>query len=613
LKAGAFFRELARRNVPRAGAVYAAAVWALAQGIAQLGPSVGAPGWVTRWFLVAAIIGLPFWLAFAWFYEFTSQGLKRESEIDPADSLARGAGRKLDRWIIGILCVAVVLLVTNQFVLRHDATGAADRHAAAEMAATLAKVPAKSIAVLPLVNESGDKSQQYFSDGLSEEMISALGQVHDLKVIGRNSSFRFRGDAQNDSAGIGAKLGVATLLEGTVRRQGDHVRIVASLIKAADGSQIWSQTYERQLKDIFAMQSDIATSVANALKAGVFGQSIEATDKPPSGNLAAYDAMLQGRYYAERRTRPDYVKAEQYYQRAIDLDPDYALAYARMAIAEQWFNDWEATTDERKVISARARAHAQMAVELAPRSATALGALGVTQAWLDFNFAGADTTLKKAVGLDPSNAEILYQLADVTAASGRVEEAIGMMRKALTMEPLNATFHFYIGQFLSAAGKYAESEKASRRALELQPGADGFGAQLALALMGQGKFDAALVAANADPDEVDRLQALAMIWYARGDKAQARSALNEMVRQYGKDGPGLVAQVYGYEGNLDQAFAWLDRAVAARDTTATTFYEAPMNLQPLIKDPRIAAFCRKVGLPTPDEVTPSNAHGPDHE
>ncbi|HEV7123762.1 MAG TPA: hypothetical protein VGN24_10145, partial [Rhodanobacter sp.] len=252
MKAGDFFSELRRRNVLRAGAVYAAAVWALAQGIAQLGPSVGAPEWVTRWFLVAAIIGLPFWLAFAWFYEFTSHGFKRESEVDPADSLTHRTGRKLDRWIIGILCVAVVLLVTNQFVLRHDATDVADHHAAAEVAATLARVPAKSIAVLPLVNESADQNQQYFSDGLSEEMISALGQVHDLKVIGRNSSFQFRGNAQNDSAGIGARLGVATLLEGTVRKQGDQVRIVASLIKASDGSQIWSQTYERQLKDVFA-------------------------------------------------------------------------------------------------------------------------------------------------------------------------------------------------------------------------------------------------------------------------------------------------------------------------------------------------------------------------
>jgi len=598
-----FWRELTRRNVLRAGVLYIGASWALAQGIAQLTPAIGLPDVAARWFLVAALIGFPFWVALAWFYEFTPQGLKRESETAVYAPSRHSAARKLDFAIIGVLVVAVMLLGSGYFIRRQ---------APAVAPALASVIPAKSIAVLPLVNESSDKNQQYFSDGLSEEMISALGQVHDLKVIGRNSSFQFRGDAQNDSAGIGAKLGVATLLEGTVRRQGDQVRIVVSLIKASDGSQIWSQTYERQLKGVFAVQSDIATSVASALKAGVFGQSIEATDKPPSGNLAAYDAMLQGRYYAERRTRPDHVKAEQYYQRAVQLDPDYALVYARMAIAEQWFNDWEATADERKAVSASARAHAHMAVALAPRSATALGALGVTQAWLDFNFAAAETTLKKAVALDPSNAEMLYQLADVTAARGRLEEAIGMMRKALTMEPLNASFHFYIGQYLSAAGQYVESEKESRRALELQPSADGFGSQLAFALMGQGKFDEALAAAKADPDEVDRLQALALIWYARGDKAQARSILDEMIRKDGKDGPGLVAEVYGYEGALDQAFAWLDRAIAARDTSVTTLYEAPINLQLLIKDPRIAAFCRKVGLPTPDEVRRSIAQGPDH-
>ena len=606
MKAGAFFSELKRRNVLRAGVLYIGASWALAQGIAQLTPAIGLPDVTTRWFLAAAVIGFPFWATFAWFYEFTPQGLMRESEIAPGDSVAHSTGRKLDKWIIAVLALAVVLLLTNTFVWRKGAGLSGDA------AASGANIPRKSVAVLPLVNESTDKNQQYFSDGLSEEMISALGQVHDLKVIGRNSSFQFRGDAQNDSAGIGAKLGVATLLEGTVRRQGDQVRIVASLIKASDGSQIWSQTYERQLKDVFAVQSDIATSVASALKAGVFGQSIEATDKPPSGNLAAYDAMLQGRYYAERRTRPDYVKAEQYYQRAIELDPDYALAYARLAIAEQWFNDWEANTDERKIASASARAHAHMAVELAPRSALALGALGINQAWSDFNYAAAEATLKKAVALDPSNAEALYQLADVTASLGRVEEAIGMMRKALTMEPLNASFHFYTGQFLSAAGQYAESERESRRALELQPGADVFGSQLALALMGQGKFDEALAAAKADPDEVDRLQALALIWYARGDKAQARSALDELIHWDGKNGSGLVAEVYGYEGDLDQAFAWLDRAIVARDPTVTTLYEAPMNLQALIKDPRFAAFCRKIGLPTPDEVRRSIAQGPDH-
>jgi TolB-like protein/Tfp pilus assembly protein PilF len=595
------FVELQRRNVLRAGVLYVGAVWALAQGLAQLLPLFGDYEWIARWFVIAGIVGFPFWIAFAWFYEFTPKGLKRESEIAADDSIAHSTGRKLDKWIIAVLIVAVVLLLTNTFVWRRGAG------LASNVGSGAAGIPLKSIAVLPLLNESGDASQDYFSDGLSEELISALGQVHALKVIGRNSSFQFRGRAQDDTAGIGAKLGVATLLEGTVRKQGNEVRIVASLIKASDGSQLWSQTYERQLKDVFAVQSDIATSVATALKANVFGAAVQATDKPPSGNLAAYDAMLRGRYYADRRTRADYLKAVGYYEKAIKLDPDYVLAYARLAIAEQWFNDWEATTEERKIASAQARRNARKAVQLAPDSALSLGALGINQAWSDFDYPAAEATLKKAVALDPSNAETLYQLADVTASLGRTQEAIAMMRKALTLEPLNASFHFYTGTFLLALGKYAEAQRETEHAIELQPGADGFSSQLAFALMGQGQMDRAITAANADPDEADRLQALAVIWYARGDKPKAQQALDEMIRDVGKVAPGLIAEVYAYKGDLDQAFTWLDRAVQARDPTAVTIYEAPMDLTALHEDPRFAAFCRKIGLPTPAEVAAQRA------
>ena len=595
-----FMAELQRRNVLRAGVLYAGAVWALAQGIAQLGPFFGAPDWIVRWFVIAAAVGFPFWVAFAWFYEFTPQGLKRESEIDATDSRAHATGRKLDKWIIAVLAVAVVLLLANTFVW-HKGSGL-------DGASVGSTVPLKSIAVLPLLNESGDASQDYFSDGLSEELISALGQVRALKVIGRNSSFQFRGRAQDDTAGIGAKLGVATLLEGTVRKQGDEVRIVASLVKASDGSQLWSQTYDRQLKDVFAVQSDIATSVANALKATLFGSTVETTDKPPSGNLAAYDALLQGRWYAERRTRADYFKAVAYYQQAIKLDPDYALAYARLAIAQQWFIDWEARTRERKVTSVQARTNARKAVALAPQSAIALGALGVTEAWSDFDYPAAELTLKKAVALDPSNAETLYQLADVTAAQGRLEQGVAMMRKALTMEPLNASFHFYTGAFLLALGKYDEAQAESRRAIELQPGASGYGSQLAITLIKQGQFDQAIAAANADPDEVNRLQALSMIAHAQGDTAREKTELDEMIRRDGDDAPGVVAQAFAFEGNLDQAFAWLDRAFETRDTSVMSIYEEPPDIVgPLRNDPRFAAFCKKVGLPTPAEVAASRA------
>ena len=591
------FAELQRRNVLRAGVLYAGAVWALAQGLAQLLPLFGDYEWIARWVVVAGVIGFPFWIAFAWFYEFTPQGLKRESEIEADASIVRGTGRALDKWIIAVLVVAVVLLLTNTFVWR---SGAGLHGGSASTA------PAKSIAVLPLVNESGDARQDYFSDGLSEELISALGQVRALKVIGRNSSFQFRGRAQDDTAGIGAKLGVATLLEGTVRKQGNEVRIVASLIKASDGSQLWSQTYERQLKDVFAVQSDIATSVANALKANVFGGAIEATDKPPSGNLAAYDALLQGRWYAERRNRADYFKAVDYYQQAIKLDPDYALAYARLAIAQQWFNDWVANNEERKITGAQAHANAHKAVELAPQSALALGALGINQAWSDFDYAAAEPTLKKAVALDPSNAEALYQLADVTACLGRLDEAIGMMRKVLVMEPLNASFHFYTGQFLMAAGRYGGAEAELKRAIELQPTMEAAHAMLATVYIQQHHLAAAMAAAEAEPQPEARRWALASTYFVQGDAARGQQQLDEMIRR-DSSFPTYMAMVYAMRGDADNAFVWLDRAVAARDPGVASLYELPWLVPALRKDPRMTSLCHKLGIPAPAEVAAQRA------
>ena len=592
------FSELKRRNVLRAGVLYIGAAWALAQGLAQLLPLFGDYAWIARWFVLAAAVGFPFWIAFAWFYEFTPQGLKRESEIAADASIARGTGRTLDRAIIAVLAIAVVLLVTHTFVSRRAAADATS------------PTPIKSIAVLPLLNESGDASQDYFSDGLSEELIAALGQVRELKVIGRNSSFQFRGRQQDDTAGIGAKLGVATLLEGTVRKQGDTVRIVASLVNAADGSQLWSQTYERQLKDVFAVQSEIATAVANALKAALFGRAIEITDKPPSGNLAAYDALLQGRYYAERRNRADYFKAVAYYEQAIRLDPRYALAYARLAIAEQWFLDWALEDfSERAPTQALAREHAHKAVALRPDLAAAQGALGVVQAWSDLDVRAAETTLKTAVSLDPNNAETLYQLSDVTASQGRLDEAVAMMRKVLALEPLTASFHFYTGQFLLAQGKLDEAEAELKRAIDLQPAASGYRSYLAAVYIKRGRADLALATAQAEIPGYNRRGSLAQVHAMRGEQAQAEAQLHEMIRLDGDVSPINLVSYYAYRGDVDQAFAWLEHGLKVRDPGVTTLYEDPFIPAALGNDPRFASFCRRVGLPTPAEVASLHTAG----
>jgi TolB-like protein/Flp pilus assembly protein TadD len=581
-----FLSELKRRNVLRAGVLYIGTAWALSQGLAQLLPVFDIPNWIVRWFVIAAMIGFPFALLFSWFYEWTPQGIQRESEVAQDASVTRATGKKLDRWIIAVLTLAVVLLLADRFVLHRHAGVALD----------------KSVAVLPLINESGDPQQDYFSDGLSEELISAIAQVHAIKVIGRNSSFQFRGRQQDDIASIGAKLSVATLLEGTVRKQGNEVRIVASLIKASDGRTLWSQTYDRELKDVFAVQSDIATSIAGALKIALLGQTIEATDKPPSGNLDAYDALLQGRKYAERRNRADYLKAVDYYQQAIELDPDYAIAYARLAIAQQWFNDWEATTDERKIVSPLARANAHKAIELAPKSALALGALGINQAWSDFDYPSAEATLEKAVALDPSNPETLYQLADVTACLGRLDDGIAMMRKVLAMEPLNASFHFYTGQFLLAAGKPDAAEAELNRAIALQPDAAGFHAYLAIAQLQLGQPDQALLTASDEAVPANRRWVQSTIYFAHGETARGQAVLDDMIRLDAGWGPSNIAMVYAAIGSKDQAFAMLDRGLEIRDPGVATIYEQPYLIPKLRGDPRLAVLLKKLGLPDPASV-----------
>jgi TolB-like protein len=589
-------RELKRRNVFRAGAFYAAAAWVLVQVATQVFPFFHIAEWVVRWIVIAAIVGFPVAIGFAWFYEFTPQGLMRESEVDQDTSITRSTGKKLDRWIMAVLALAVVLLLTNQFVLHKDAGDMLD----------------KSIAVLPLVNESGDPQQDYFSDGLSEELISALARVHAIKVIGRNSSFRFRGKQQDDTVSIGAKLGVATLLEGTVRKQGAQVRIVASLVKAADGSELWSQTYDRELKDVFAVQSEIATSVAGELKATLLGQTLESTDKPPSGNLDAYNALLQGRFYAERRNRADYLKAVDSYQQAIKLDPDYAMAYARLAIAEQWFVDWAIDApDERAATRVLARANARKAVALNPQLAEAQAALGITQAWSDLDILAAHATLGKAVALDPTNAEILYLMADVTSCLGRFDESIAMMRKALAKDQFNATLHFYLSQYLLSSGHLDEAEAEVHRAIDLQPTAIGYEFILGRIELLRGRVDRVLAVAQAEPSGSRRRQLSTMAYWMSGDRASSDAGLADMLQLDANVSPDGIGVVYAYRGDNDQAFLWLERARENGSPGVTEIYENLSLFPALRNDPRLAVFTRKLGLPDPNTIalaaTPTNA------
>src|SRR5438045_2507674 len=317
-----FFGELKRRNVYKVGVAYAIVAWLLMQVASQIFPFFEIPNWVVRLVILLLVIGFPIALIIAWAFEVTSEGIKRTETADAAGLRSHGGA-----WIYVVL-IGAGLSVGLFFVGRYTAG-----HATPRLSEVTTAIAEKSIAVLQLINESGDPKDEYFSDGLSEELIAALAQIGGLKVIGRSSSFRFK-DRKEEPKTIGKQLGVSTLLDGTVRKQGDRVRIVAELVNAADGIQLWTRTFDRQLKDIFAVQEEIAKAVADSLKVTLLGTDSRSAQASATDNAEAHNAYLQGHFHLVRRNVEDFRKAIEYYDQAIQLDPNYALAYAERG--EAW-------------------------------------------------------------------------------------------------------------------------------------------------------------------------------------------------------------------------------------------------------------------------------------
>jgi len=586
-----FFHEMRRRNVLRAGALYIGAVWALAQGMAQLFPVFGVADWVTRWFVLAAVIGFPFLLAFSWFYELTPGGLKRESEIDPADSITHTTGKKLDRWIIATLAVAVVLLLADKLVPRKSAAPAADR----------------SIAVLPFANTSGDADNEYFSDGLSEELISSLSRLNDLKVIGRTSSFQFKGKTE-DSTAIGRKLGVVYLLEGSVRKSSERVRIAVELVKSADGSNVWAQSYDRDLKDIFAVQSEIAGAVANQLQVALHVGSAQAVQAPspavPSnGSVEAYTALLQGGFYEQRRTAADQRKAISYYEEAVRIDPKYALAYARLAVAETRLHAiFTVPGTEDKELVGRMRAAAATALALQPDLGEAHQAQGGVLQLTVSDLPAAAAEYRRAMELAPQNSQTALSLGIMSASFGRLEEGVRYGKLATVLDPLSSAAYVYLARTLDALGRYDEAEAVLHKAIELQPEAAQSYCELALVRVLRGQPAGAVELAQLETDKFWRTYALAVAYNANGQRAEADAALKVLIAEYPDSGAFQIAQVYAQRKEADKVFQWLEHGLATHDPGVTTLRYGAF-VRDYSGDSRFGTICGKLGLLRAGEAT----------
>jgi serine/threonine-protein kinase len=582
MKLSQLFTELKRRNVYKVAAAYAVVGWLLIQVATQVFPFLEIPNLAIRLVILVTALGFPVALIIAWAFELTPEGIKRTEDADAAQQRSRGG-----LWI-AVVVVAAALSLGLFFLGRYTAGQGAPRQSEAATA-----LLGKSIAVLPLVNTSGDSSNEYFSDGLSEELIAVLAKIPELKVIGRSSSFFFKGKS-SDSAAIGQKLGVANLIEGSVRKQGDRVRIVAELISAADGRLLWTETYDRELKDVFAVQAEIAKSVAQQMKVKLLGETVRSDAAGSSENPAAHNAVLQSDFYFQQQTAESIQKAISFAQEAVRLDPNYALAYAKLSQAWRQYGASFAIANAEKAYE-EARLAAEKAASLAPDLVEVRKAIGWISMTPALDFRVAEMEFRRALELSPGDASAKNALSYSLMAQGRLAEAEQTCREAISLDPLVTTLWYNLGRLAVAAGRYQDAEESIRKGLEIQPGAARFHMYLALLNILQKNPTAALQEAQLEPDPFWREYMLTLVQQTQPDRSAADAALKNFSSKYANNGAYQIAIIYALRKEPDEMFRWLDTAYATHDSGLTQLVITPF-LSEYRDDPRFVALCQKLGV-----------------
>jgi len=461
-----------------------------------------------------------------------------------------------------------------------------------------------SIAVLPFVNRSRSEDDEYFSDGVADEIRDMLAKIRGLRVAARTSSFRFKG-AQDDLATIGQKLNVVTILEGTVRKSGNNVRISVHLLKASDGYHLWAETYDRTLDDIFAVQDDIAQSVVRELREKLLGEAIDSkvggdvqaeVAKAARGrgtNPEAHRLCLQAQHFGARGSRETLQKSMGYLERALELDPAYALAWALLGRNHMRAADmgWAEAEVEHK----RGRELVEHALSLEPDLAEGHASLGWTRMVMDWNWSGAEASFRRARELMPGNTVVLSYASSMASNLGRLEEAIEIARRAVDQDPLSSLSYITLGLVLYRAGRFPEAEEAFRTGIELSPQRANLRAYLAFVLLAQGRADEALAVALEEPEGCFRLEALAVIHHLGGRQKEADGALRELIETAADTAAYQIAAVYAVRREPDSAFEWFERAYRLRDPGLAEMKSNP-RLRSLHGDPRWLEFLGKVGL-----------------
>ncbi len=583
-----FFTELKRRNVVRMAGLYLVGAWLLTQVASTVLPMFGAPDWLPRSIVIVLVIGFVPALVFSWVFELTPQGLKRDEDVPAEQSIGPQTGRRMDRMIIAVLVLALAYFALDKFVLGPRRTAAPDESSSA--------INAKSIAVLPFDNLSRDLDNAYFAEGVQDEILTRLAKVADLKVISRTSTQRFK-SAPADLREIAKQLGVTNILEGSVQKSNDQVRVNVQLINALTDTHLWAESYDRKLIDIFAVESDVAQRIASSLEAKLSGSEERAMKARPTENTEAYQLYLKGRFFWNKRTGGDLKTAADLFQRAIEADPSYAGAYAALAATDLLIPVFGAGPT--KEFLAKATTAARRAIELDETSAEAHSVLAMVLLF-DLKFVESEAEFKRAIQLNPNYATAHQWYGNSFLTSlGRFDEAIREGERSIQLDPLSLVINTDFGSTLVLARRYDEAIAQLRRTLALDPNFAYAHWNLGVPLYLKGDVTGAISefekAASLDDDPyVEGLLGRAYAETGRRDKAEAilqklkERGQHQYVRTY--------AYVFVYIGLGDKAKAieCLEKAYELSETPDMGWIKIDPLLDPLRNEPRFREIVAKM-------------------
>jgi len=571
-----FLHELQRRNVIKAAISYVVFSWILIQAASIVYPSFDWGQKAINNTLIILIIGFPMWIVFAYVFEWTPKGFKKTNDIPNDTSISKATGKRLNRLIIVGLSLQVLFLVADRFF---NFTGAMKPNIGRE----------KSIAVLAFDDMSPNQDQGYFSDGISEEILNLLTKIPDLKVISRISSFSLKGK-DITAQEIGKKLNVAHILEGSIRKSGNTFRITAQLINTTDGTHVWSETYDREMSDIFKIEDEIAGKVTQQLKASLLSDMISTHVDP-----AAYDLYLQAKQVARQMNEEAAKSSEILIRQSIAIDSSYAPAWDRLStiIYDQIYRYANLSMTQDNITMGMNAA--KRAIALDPNYALGYTSLAYFER-SNWNFTAANAHINKAMAMAPENSDVIRAAAANAGKFGKLEEALQLLLKTVELDPLNYYNQFNLGLYYLLLKDYPNAEKSLQTFLLHYPNAAVNHSMMAMVYLAQGEKAKALQEIEKEPEPFWKLYRKCMVVYTLGNRQEADTLLKEFVDAYGWDSWPNIASVYAFRGERDEAFKWLDKAYENRDGSTLEILSYP-EMEHLWGDPRWNAFLDKLGLP----------------